>query len=271
MLNPFSQSAELDNYCNLELYGTEENGYFLKLIILKNPNNILQKVQAVKSECPVNDNKFESSITRARMKFFELAYCNNWDYFITVTLDGSKYNRFDLQKFHKDFTTFLYEFKRRKYKIDFLIIPEKHLSGAWHFHGLLRGLPPSELHQYRIGEKMSSEMAYLIKSGRSIYQWPSISDKFGFNTLEPIQNKEAVTKYVTKYVTKDISRSVSEVGAHLYYHSRGLNQKKSIKQGSICKGVDLSPLYYSENDNCIIKEFAYSEENLSKILDIFTK
>ena len=136
MREPLSLSSELDNYCSLSIYGTEENGFFLKLVILKNPQNIENKVKGVSdSEVENNPFKFDSSLSRARSKFFELSYCNNWDYFITVTLDKNKYDRFNLEKFHKDFTTFLYEYKHRKYKIAFLIIPEKHLSGAWHFHG----------------------------------------------------------------------------------------------------------------------------------------
>lgn len=51
--------------------------------------------------------KFDASLSRARRMVFEKALCNEWDYFFTGTLDGSKHDRFDLQDFHRQLTEFL--------------------------------------------------------------------------------------------------------------------------------------------------------------------
>lgn len=54
--------------------------------------------------CSVNDKKLTENIKRSKSKIYELACCNSWDWFFTATLDKSKYDRSDLEKFHKDLT-----------------------------------------------------------------------------------------------------------------------------------------------------------------------
>ena len=52
----------------------------------------------------VNDTKLEESISRAKRVIYEIARCNEWDFFITLTVNSKKYDRTDLDKFHKDLT-----------------------------------------------------------------------------------------------------------------------------------------------------------------------
>ena len=44
----------------------------------------------------VSDVKLSNNISRAKSKVFEYAYCNHWDYFITLTISPDKYDRYDL-------------------------------------------------------------------------------------------------------------------------------------------------------------------------------
>ena len=94
----------------------------------------------------VNTEKLEENIIRARSKIFELAICNDWEFFVTLTLDKGKYNRFDLKRYRVDLAQFIRDYKK-KYKIDikYLLIPEMHKDGAWHMHGLIMGLPKEHL------------------------------------------------------------------------------------------------------------------------------
>jgi hypothetical protein len=41
-----------------------------------------------------------------------------------------------------------------------------------------------------------------------------------------------------KYITKDLSRSVSELGAHMYYASQGLERAKEVKRGILTKAPE---------------------------------
>ena len=51
----------------------------------------------------VNEKKLENNLIRARNTVYELALCNEWDWFLTITLDPEKYDRENLPKFRTDF------------------------------------------------------------------------------------------------------------------------------------------------------------------------
>lgn len=187
-------------------------------------------------KCSVNDSKLEENIRRAKNNIFEYAFCNPWDWFFTGTLDPQKYDRTNLDKFHKDLTQWLRDYgKQHKVKIKFLLVPEQHSDGiSWHIHGFLHGLPEEHLKQFVVGDVMGKGLAEKVKRGDVVYNWLPYSKKFGFCDLEPIRNAEAVSKYMTKYINKNLASSVKDLNAHLYYHSRGLNKAEVIKKEQWC-------------------------------------
>lgn len=190
----------------------------------------------------VNDKKLDESISRARSKIFELGYCNQWQWFFTGTLAPDKYDRTNLEQFHKDLGRWLNNYKRKGCNIQYLLIPELHQDGkSWHIHGLLNGLPVEHLQRFQVGDKMGKALADKVRQGDVVYNWSAYADKFGFCDLEPVKNHEAVCKYITKYCTEELGRCVTEVGAHLYYRSRGLRTGELIKKGAAREGT--APLY----------------------------
>lgn len=197
-----------------------------------------------------NDEKTDNNISRTRSTIFELAFCNTWDWFFTATLDPQKYNRENLEKFHKDITKWIANYSRiHNCKIKFLLVPELHSDGkSWHMHGLLSGLPVEHLHKFQIGDKMGLKLADKVKRGDIVYNWFAYLKKFGFCDLEPVHSHEAISKYMTKYISKNLNNSVRELGAHMYYCSRGLNRAKTIKKGIML--ADITPDF--ENDYCRI-------------------
>ena len=204
--------------------------------------------------------KMRESKSRARAKIFELAFCNPWQWFFTGTLDKSKYDRSDLKKWHKDFTKWLHNYSVRKigHKLDFLLIPELHADGdSWHMHGLINGLPADHLDRFELGQKMSSRLAFKVRQGEVCYNWRAYAEKFGFCDLEPVKDYEAVSKYCTKYITKSLQHSVKEYGAHLYYHSRGLQTSQLVAVGTF---DDVLPAPEYSNDFCSVSWLPYSEE-----------
>lgn len=196
----------------------------------------------------VNTEKTDKNISRAKSRVFELAMCNKWDYFITITLNPAFYERGDLNKFRKDFVQFLINTYRRKgYDVKYLLIPEEHTRGGWHMHGFIKGLPQEELRAFTLKEKLPNHIINKLKNGEPVFDWVRYRNKFGFNDCEPIRNQEACSAYVTKYITKDLSRTVKESGAHLYYCSQGLSRAKEIKRGYLSKDIqwDFENEYYS--------------------------
>lgn len=214
----------------------------------------------------LNDSKLENNIFRAKQAIFELAYCNPWDYFFTGTLDSKKYDRTDLDTFHHDLGRWICYINRHySTSIKYLFIPELHADlEAWHLHGFLRGIPDDMLHQFVIGDRMGFRLAGKVAAGEQIFNWPAYAGKFGFCDLEPIRNSEAISKYCTKYISKDLFRSVKELGAHLYYHSRGLKRAEVIAKGPIVGAMEpLAPTF--ENDYCVKYEFDFDSALLSDL------
>ena len=256
----------------MKLLGTDNNK-IIKLITmnaLKKPQeNLLEENQENKNKLTkkntVNDEKLSNNITRAKTKIFELAFCNKWDYFITLTIDSRKYNREDLQKYYKDLSQFIRDC-RKKYKcdIEYLLIPELHKDNkSWHLHGLVKGIPLSKLKHFEVGDKMSKGISEKVKNGEDVYNWLEYQNKFGFCDLEPIKSEQAVSKYITKYITKDLKSTVDEIGAHLYYRSNNLKTAITIKKGILLKTIE--PCYIGEY--CKITELAFTQELFDEIKD----
>ena len=216
------------------------------------------------NRCKVNDVKLTENIIRSKNKIFELAFCNPWDFFITCTLDKNKYNREDLDKFHKDFTRFIRLYNmQNNLDIKFLVVPELHKDKkSWHMHGLIYNLPKHKLKQFVLGDKMGQALADKVKNGEIIYNWIDYKNKFGFCDLEPIKNKEAISKYMTKYITKELANSVTELNAQCYYHSRGLKFAREIKKGHM-SWQGIQPNF--TNDFCSISWI--SQNNLQCFLN----
>lgn len=192
----------------------------------------------------VNDKKQKRNLMRARETVFEYAYCNEWDYFFTGTIDGKKLNRSDLGQFEKKLTQMIRNERKKGYDIQYLIIPELHGDMEnWHCHGLIKGLPEE----------------CLIHFKEDKYNWKKYSDMFGFNSLEPIRSHEAVSKYLTKYITKTFNQNkgVSEVGKKLYLCSNGLKKGDIKRKGSIAGTIERQPDF--ENDFCQIFNFNLSD------------
>lgn len=218
--------------------------------VLRTPD--LDIIYSYSEKGSVNDAKLENNIIRAKSTIYELALCNDWAWWCTFTLNKQKYDRYDLDKFKKDFSQYLRD-KNKKYNsnIKYLLVPEQHQDGAWHMHGLMVDIPPVELVKFNEGNNIPKYIKKRLKEGQAVYNWPSYVDKFGWCDLEYIKNKDACAKYITKYINKSLERTVSELNAHSYYCSQGLKRAVEIKRGTMLGHID--PDF--ENDYVRVKWF----------------
>lgn len=163
--------------------------------------------------------RFSSNLSRARNKVYEYCICNDFEYFVTLTINQDKYNRKNLKTYYKDFSQFIRDY-RKKYNIDiqYLFIPEQHKDGNWHMHGLIKGIPQEHFN--------INDNGYL--------DWYSYKNKFGFISLDKIRNSEACSIYMTKYITKDFYKNTKiNKNNKLYYCSKGLRTSETVYKGNL--------------------------------------
>lgn len=132
------------------------------------------------------------SIRRAKEKIYDIAMCNEFEYFITWTLDKEMIDRYDSALVSKKLKKFLNNFVVRK-EVRYLVVPELHQDGAIHMHGLIAG----KLRMVDSGRK--------LLDGRSIFNMPEW--KLGFSTAIELDNQKGrVSSYIVKYVQKDFQK-----------------------------------------------------------------
>lgn len=247
----YVNSAYDYNVAFLKKYGDKYKVQVLKCVRKKGVSS-----STYNSKGSVNEKKLDCNIRRTKNAIKEIVLCNEWEYFITLTLDPKKYDRFNLSKFNKDLSQYIRDLrKRHEVDIKYLLIPEQHKDGAWHMHGFIMGLPNSELELFKRDERLPYYILNKLDNGEEIYNWVGYQQKFGNCNVEPIRDKDKASSYVTKYVTKSLEKSVEELNAKMYYCSRGLSRAQAIKKG--CTSEMYKPTYIKQSDS---GEFLYSEQ-----------
>lgn len=240
----------VNNYGTLRMFN--ENEYKLSCMRFKCIKNSELKFYTPKGSAG-NDEKLENNISRTKSRIIELGKCNEWDLFVTLTLNPKKYNRKDLGKFIKDLAQLIRDERKNGYDIEYLLIPERHKDGCWHMHGFIHGLPIEKLHEFSLSEHLPKKIIDKLKSGKRVFTWEKYAAKFGYSDIELIQNKNAASAYISKYITKDLISSVKELNAHAFYASKGLKSSEIIHQGALLRKIE-NPTY--ENDYVAVKWFA---------------
>ena len=198
-----------------------------------------------------NDCKLDNSLSRTKSMVLELALCNPWDWFVTLTLDATKFDRYDLPQWRKSFAQWVRNYNRlHNTHIAYLLLPERHKDGAWHMHGLLSGLPDSDL----------------IVNDHGYMDWPAYARKYGYISMGKVRDRERTAKYMTKYVTKDMSDRAGELHAHLYYASQGLRRAEVLHAGYAVFSDGFAPDY--RNDYMFCKWLGDDWDTLCAVFDV---
>lgn len=187
-----------------------------------------------------NDGKLESSLSRTRSAIFELALCNEWELFVTLTQNPEYHDRKDLHTFKTKLSTWIKNYNRlHNTNIKYLLIPELHHDGInYHMHGLMMGLPIEHLHEFSREEKLPIKILIEVARGHKLYSWPAYAKTFGYTTMSKIGHLEGVSKYITKYITKDLYSTRIGLNEHLFYCSHGLKRAEIIYQGKLIKDIE---------------------------------
>ncbi len=165
----------------------------------------------------------ERAIRRAKQKLADYILCNDFEWFVTLTFDGSKVDRYDYSAGVRPLNTFLSNAVQRK-GLKYVGVPEFHKDGAVHFHFLMNSaLPLIDSGTVSVeGLKKPVKLAtykrhYKGKPCHTVYNLQGW--KMGFSTaIHTYGERGRVAKYVTKYLEKDVRK----VGGRYFLHSSNL-------------------------------------------------
>lgn len=239
----FRKSLDLEN-----IDSTEENteNQKVKKLVYKFKASQNQKSQNQKNE--QNKKRKEErtdSVKRAVDKIYDLAFQNEWNYFMTITIDPEQFDSKDEKEVYKRLRYWLSNQVKLK-GLKYLLIPEYHENGGIHAHALINDCFKLE----HSGRYLYSGKAYkadtlrnkgidvnILKPVYNVPEW-----KYGFSTARPVDGSPArLACYITKYITKDCKK----IFGKYYLSSRNLNRDTEISFCNSEKFDELknNPLY----------------------------
>lgn len=199
----------------------------------------------------MNEQEFYKYVAFKRSKnmIYKLA-CNNkpWDYFVTFTFNSDKVDRYDFSEVSKKLSKWIDNIKQ-KYNckdMGYIIVPEKHKDGAWHFHGLFKNCDNLNFIDSGIKDKQ----------GRTIY---NISNyKFGFTTATKLSDIDKAVSYILKYISKDLFCDNLK-GKKRYWRSKNLEMP--VVETAIFQGnkIDLMKMLGHDIDYITSSESVWNE------------
>lgn len=149
------------------------------------------------------------SMKRTIDKIYDYANCNEWEWFCTFTFDDKKVDRSSFDDVVAKFSKWLNNMQN-KYCNDmkYLVVPEKHKDGSYHFHGLFSNCDglnfvPAINHQeeYR-GHDNKYYMQELVRKGQQVFNIKRF--KLGYSDCTQVKDTKKVANYVLKYITKEL-------------------------------------------------------------------
>ena len=205
----------------LILYAYGGNNF--RLVYLKKGDKEKKEKSSYNDDFHENEVK-RCSLSRVKREIKELAMCNDFEYFATYTVNtNSKFtvnNRFNLEDCFERLRKLLKAYKRKYKNFGYLLIAEEHKKGGYHFHGLIKGVPSSDIINYNDikNEQINQSILDAMNKGYKCYKH-LFFQQLGWNVITPINNYFATCNYITKYISKAPCKTDKNT---IYIRSRGL-------------------------------------------------
>lgn len=207
---------------------TKEYPDMIKVIVYKEPQYYIKSGAVKRVKEVVADDLYTPDVTslwRTKQLIKDIIECNDFEVFATFTFDPQKVDSFSLPACWRVMSTWLHHqrdnARDRGIEFKYLVVPEQHKSGRWHFHALLVGFA---------GRMRPARL--ITDTGRPVYNITAF--RSGFTTACYIDSKEAVAEYVSKYITKDFVRKFNQ---RRFFASRTLIRPKCTTNSSIFRNT----------------------------------
>lgn len=213
----------------------------------------------------------EEARARAFRRCVEYGLNNDWQYFLTITLDDDKVNgkskEYIIKKVLQEFAII-----RKRYDSGFRYLLVSELSpknNRLHFHGLVKfGKTLEQL-------KQDGEVKYLGFNKRfrnRFYRFERFFRKFGASRLdEIIKYSPAIVYYIAGYLCKRQSdnRQIEKIGKHYFFVSEGLKKASKIilektSADNILAGVRCLPATYQ---NEFLQKFRMTKKQFQELAE----
>ena len=198
------------------------------------------------------------SLSRTKRNIREICLCNNFKYFVTLTINSKNADRFSLQDCQDNLQRLIKNYamrcSRRKIKFHYILITEKHKNGAFHFHGLFSDLIQDDL--------------FLNDNGYISSKF--FNDNLGFCSFSEIKDILKCSNYITKYITKDCIKNEHN---QIYICSKGLLRAGvyDLPARNLLHNFCISEKFWTySNDYCKIKDFHYNDLTDNDKMFLFT-
>lgn len=197
---------------------------------------------------PDRERSLTVSMNRSVNNIYELTRANEWDYFVTLTFND-QVNRYDYDSCIGAMRMFLQRIRRSNPDMKYVMVPELHKDGAYHFHGLFSQLDNIEIVEtgrYSYGKyvfKKENIPQNLIDKCRPIYALDKY--RYGYSDVQNVEDTKRAASYIAKYITKELA--VTTMGRKRYWHSK--NCKRPIITELLMDDAELGHLIEQNMDN----------------------
>ena len=170
------------------------------------------------------------SMRRAKAALRDYVKSNDWDFFVTLTLDPSRIDRYDVGDVVRKMSQWA-DNQVRRHGLAYVLVPELHKDGAIHFHGFfhgdIRAVDSGTLTREGVKKprrpRSAAERERMLRDG-----WQIVNNlpgwTLGFTTaIRPYGDVDAAAAYITKYITKEAAIT-GKIGGRWYYSGGDLRR-----------------------------------------------
>lgn len=232
----------------------------------------------------------DNSARQSRDAFWGYALSNHWDYFITLTTDKLKVNRYDDQAVKHLWRLCRQRIQRFDNNAKILLVPERHEDFALHFHGLVamenqwvlkpfkvmeKGVPVEKksklgapLFEFPFWDFGFANCAIIYSDNDMMFKGEQLAKKVDENGNVRTTSQRRVVAYLDKYIGKQLGNI--GYGQRSFYRTQNvLAKEKSVEfwnDEQVFEKCDMNTkLYrYKDNEKIVIyrTRFAgYDDEN----------